>query len=58
MKVNSSNMPQADKLDNLVSFIIEAGRGAETDTGLIAGIPSLNTSRQGRYYRNALSSGT
>jgi hypothetical protein len=53
MRVSSSNIPQADKLDNVISLILEAGRGAETDAKLIAGIPTLNTPRQGRYYRNA-----
>lgn len=53
MKVSSTNIPQADRLQNVISLIREIDGGAHTDEELIANIPSLNTSRQGRYYRNA-----
>lgn len=53
MKVSSVNIPQADRLTNVVQLIQAVGTGAHTDEELIRNIPSLNTPRQGRYYRLA-----
>jgi chorismate mutase len=53
MKVSSVNIPQADRLTNVIQLIQAVGMGGHTDEELIRGIPSLNTTRQGRYYRLA-----
>jgi hypothetical protein len=53
MRIESFEIPQADRLSSVVQAIIAVGKGARTDRDIIANIPDLTTARQGRYYRNA-----
>lgn len=50
----SSNFPQADKLESVLSAIIAVSNGARTDIEIANQVPGIEgDDRQGRYYRNA-----
>jgi hypothetical protein len=53
MRINSFNVPQADRLESVIQVVINVNNGARTDVEIIQDIPDLNTDRQGRYYRKA-----
>ncbi|MBL7915588.1 MAG: hypothetical protein JNL49_11140 [Bacteroidia bacterium] len=53
MRIESDKIPQADVLENVILITLAVANGARTDAEIISDIPSLNTTRQGRYYRLA-----
>ncbi len=53
MRIQSFEVPQADRLESVVQVIINVANGSRTDAEIIHNIGDLNTTRQGRYYRLA-----
>lgn len=52
--IKSSDLPQADRLESVLSAVIAIGGSARTDIDIANQIPSIvGDDRQGRYYRNA-----
>ena len=53
MRIESFDIPQADRLESVVQVIVNIGAGAKADFQIIKNIPYLTVDRQGRYYRKA-----
>lgn len=53
MRIQSFEVPQADRLESVIKVIINVANGSRTDAEIIHNIADLNTTRQGRYYRLA-----
>ncbi|MGB7202013.1 MAG: hypothetical protein WBD16_07060, partial [Pyrinomonadaceae bacterium] len=53
MRIQSFEVPQADRLETVIHIVINVANGARTDAEIIHNIADLGTTRQGRYYRLA-----
>jgi len=51
MIINSSEVPQADRLSSILQVVVNIKNGATTDNDIQSGVEGINTDRQGRYYR-------
>lgn len=53
-RIESSDLPQANRLESVLSAVVAVGAGARTDMDIANRIPGIQgDDRQGRYYRNA-----
>jgi len=54
MKIQSADLPQADRIESVVQTCVAVFSGARTDIEIANAIPSISgDDRQGRYYRSA-----
>jgi len=54
MRIKSSDLPQADRIESVLMTVIAVGNGARADIDIANEIPGIEgDDRQGRYYRNA-----
>jgi hypothetical protein len=51
MRLSSLDFPQSDNLENILRTVVAIANGARTDVQIAERIPTVTTSRQGRYYR-------
>lgn len=54
MRIQSNDLPQADRIESVIAATVAVSRGARTDMEIANQVPRLEgDDRQGRYYRRA-----
>ena len=55
MRIQSNDLPQADRIESVIAATVAVSRGARTDIEIANQIPRLEgDDRQGRYYRKTV----
>lgn len=54
MRIQTSDIPQADRIESVVASVLAVSNGASTDIEIANNVPGIiGDARQGRYYRKA-----